>query len=59
MNSFFVRNRLSDYLENDLDETARKEIEQALTEDEELQEDFENLQLTQKLLQQYGMEEPS
>lgn len=59
MNEYFVRNRLSDYIDGTLPPHEHEEIEKALSESAELFAEYQDLKETVALLQDSGLLAPS
>lgn len=55
MDAFFVRNRLSAYLDGELDAGEAREVEDALKRDPEIREEFERLRMAVELLRGHGV----
>jgi len=58
MHPFFVRNRMSAYLEDHLEPEEQKLMEDAFEEHTELREELESMQVARRLLKQAGKTEP-
>jgi len=54
MNPFFIRNRLQDYIDEDLSPSERNDFERAIQDHPELQQELQDLQNQKRLLQQHG-----
>lgn len=59
MNDFFVRNRLSDYIDGTLSPEEEQIVQQALETNEELYEEYLSLKEAVDMLTQFGAMEPS
>ena len=54
MNPFFIRNRLQDYIDDDLSPSERHEFEQGIQNHPELQLELQTLQEQRQLLKTHG-----
>lgn len=55
MDAFFARNRLSAYLDGELDSAEAQQVEEALARDPELRAEFERIRLAVELLRGHGV----